>query len=609
MFKSITIIIVITITLTLVFQQYLYGIDWNRPSYFKNYPIANYDQSKPESAWGCVYSRDISVKVVNNVLVAVNVFAINTISAAPGAGPFSDVSQTYAVDYNKDGYADIVSVTYGGRVVIKTNRGIQNGTLVMQDTHSYTFPAWNSQTTSGDGTAIVDDFDNDGKIDLFLYNARGRAVYVPDTIRNVPTTQMYYRDRPMSDSGFVTNWTVTAMSSYDFDGDGYKDIIYADMRGRIWLWRNNPSQGNNRFFNTNFVRLIDDEDIGTTAANGGGVLDIYDFNKDGIPDIIAGNTDKRGIFIYPGRVVNNQIVYDKNQKIAVVRLDGQLGPIASVDPTIANSKSPASLPSFGPTVIKVTDVDRDGLPDIFVGTDAWRQGRNFGGSVYLFKGKEFGNNGIPNFTSLELVRGSYNHENKPPYDFDAGTIGDLDNDGIPDFVAADGNHSGNYYKIITETVKQYKLSDGMLLSDFLVNIVDFKLPNGTTVVGIPKSALPNNFVKAFEVEIEFVESGTGYFELRYAAKGIRDPLLLQPSSYGLMLNAATMQPMMPMMPIPENRKFIARAVLNTPSPDPQVIIVIRPLSQNKAPHIKSITYRIWTSPSRVIIKGFDWNKR
>ncbi|MFN6991797.1 MAG: FG-GAP repeat domain-containing protein, partial [Fervidobacterium sp.] len=597
-------LVILTVNIVLFsLSQHLYGINWSQPNYTKLYPISNYDQSKPESAWGCVYAKDISVRVVNNTLVAVNVFAINTINASPGAGPFTDVSQTYAVDYNKDGYADIVSVTYGGKVVIKTNKKIQNGELVMEDSFSYIFPMWNNVVTSGDGTAIVDDFDNDGRPDLFLYNARYRAVYVPNAIRNVPTNQMYWKDKPLNDNGFLTVWTVTGMSSYDFDSDGYRDIIYADMRGRVWLWRNNPAQRNNRFFNTQIVKLIDDPDIGTTNVNGGGVLDVYDFNKDGIPDIIAANTDKRGVYIYPGKVVNNQIVYDKNQKIAIVRLDGQLGPIALVDPTIPNSKSPAGLPSFAPTVIKVTDVDRDGKPDIFVGTDAWRQNKSFGGSVYLFKGKDFGNNGMPTFTSLELVRGSYSNENRPPYDFDAGAIGDLDNDGVPDFVAADGNHSGNYYKIITETVKSFKISDGILISDFLVNVVDYKLPNGTILTGIPKTELMNNFVKAIEVEIEFMESGTGYFELRYAGKGIRNPSLLDPANYGLMLDASTMKPMTPMMTVPTNKKFTARAELKTPSPDPQVIIVLRPLNKDKAPHIKNIRYKIWTEPSRVIIKG------
>ncbi len=592
------------ILLVLIMTARLFSntIDWLNPNYSKTYPIANYDQSKPESAWGCVYAKDISVRVVNNTLVAVNVYKIDTISASPGAGPFTDVSQTAAVDYNKDGYADIVSVTYGGRVVIKQNEGVVNNDLVMSDIYSYTLPI------AGDGTFIVDDFNNDGKVDLFLYNAKRQAVFVPNAVRAVPSSEMYRKDYPYNDTNFLTNWTVTAMASYDFDGDGYKDIIYADMRGRVWFWKNTNSQGNNRFFNTQFVKLIEDPDIGTTATNGGAVLDVTDINKDGIPDIIAGNTDKRGIFIYLGKVVNNQIVYDKSQKIAIVNNSGSLGSITSVDSTIPNSKDPSLLPSFAPTVIKVTDVDRDGLPDIFVGTDAWRQGQNFGGSIYLFKGKNVGANGVPNFISLELVRGSYSTENKPPYDFDAGTIGDLDNDGIPDFVAADGNHSGNYYKILTQTVKEYKTEPGFMVSNYLVNIVNYKMPDGSIITGIPKSVLQNNFVKAFEVEIEFLESGTGYFELRYSKKAIKDPALIEPKIFGLMLDPLTMKPMAEKMPIPITKKYIARAIIDPPSPDPQVIIVLRPLDKSKAPYIKSIIYRIWTAPAQVVIRGFNWTK-
>jgi len=600
--KILIIAFLVLITLN-VFSE----INWSSPNFSKTYPLLTYNPAKPEEAWGCIYAKDVSIRTAGDKLVAVNAYKINTISASPGAGPFGDVSQTHAIDYNKDGYADIVSITYGGKVVIKENKGLVNNDLYLEDKINYTLlkPGTN-QYIPGDGTFCVDDFDNDGKPDFFLYNAHYQAVFIPDGIRNKP--QIYYKSNPYNDSGFLTNWTVSAMSAYDFDGDGYKDIIYADMRGRVWFWRNNPSKGGNRFFDTQIVKLIDDPDIGTTASNGGAVLDIYDFNKDGIPDIIAGNTDKRGIFIYPGKIVNNSIIYDKNSKIKLVDLSGKLGQIVSVDGTIPNSKDPSILPSFAPTIIRVTDVDRDGKPDIFVGTDAWRQGKNFGGSVYLFRGTDYDSTGMPKFVSLELVSGSYSSENKPPYDFDAGTIADLDNDGVPDFVAADGNHSGNYYKILTQTVKEYKMSDGIMVTDALVNIVDFKSPEGKILIGIPKAELPKNFVRAFEIEIEFMESGTGYFELRYSKKRIKDPTLIIPSNFPLMLDATTMKPMQSYMPIPTSRKFVARAILDTPSPDPQIIIIIRPINPLNAPHIVSIKYKIWTEPSRVIIKGFNWTK-
>ncbi|MEN3043498.1 MAG: VCBS repeat-containing protein, partial [Fervidobacterium sp.] len=132
--------------------------------------------------------------------------------------------------------------------------------------------------------------------------------------------------------------------------------------------------------------------------------------------------------------------------------------------------------------------------------------------------------------------------------------------------------------------------------------------DGRVVVGIPRAVLQNNFVKAIEVEIEFVDGDTGSFELRYSAKSIKDPALIDHRLFGLMLDSSTMQPMKGNMPVPVNKKFTARAVLNTPSPDPQVIIVLKPKNKNEAPHIKSLTYKIWTTPAMVVIRGFNWTK-
>ncbi|SDH48396.1 Repeat domain-containing protein [Fervidobacterium changbaicum] len=569
-----------------------------------NYPISNYDQSKPESAFGCVFAKEISVRVVQNTLVAVNKFKIDTINAEPGAGPFTDVSQTHAVDFNKDGYSDIIAVTYGGKLVVKRNTMSSTGTLDFIDHVSYVIGNSSYSWIPGNGTMVIDDFDNDGKTDLFLYNAHYQAAFINNVTTNKPTTADKDRDiaiRQISkDNKFLTNWTVSAMASFDFDKDGFKDIIYADMSGRVWFWRNDPRRGKERFFDTSQIFLLfSDPGIGTTASNGGAVLDIADLNGDGIPDIVAGNTDKRGIFIYYGEKVNDQIKYDPSKKVAIVKTDGDLGSAAMVDGSIPNSKNPKSLPSFAPTIIKVTDVDRDGYPDIFVGTDAWRQNANFGGSIYLFRGKDRDSTGKPRFVSLELVRGSYSSENKPPFDFDAGTIGDLDNDGIPDFVAADGNHSGNFYKIVTKTVKKYEINPGILVSDKLTNVVDYKLQDGTVVKGIPRSVLQNHFVQAMEVELEFTNDGQGTVELRYSKTYINRPELIDPNNFPRMLDPVQ---------ITSAQTVKARAVLETPSPDPQIIIVLKPANENTAPHLKRITYRIWTAPARVEIKGFRWLK-
>lgn len=298
--------------------------------------------------------------------------------------------------------------------------------------------------------------------------------------------------------------------------------------------------------------------------------------------------NKKSIFVYFGKIVNNQLTFDTDNKLVLTTSSGKLSDYVITDPSIKNSKSPEILPSFGPTIIKITDVDRDGYKDIFIGTDAWRQGKNFGGSVYLFKGVGITPDNKPKFLSLELVHGSYSKDNNPPYDFDAGTIADLDNDGIPDFVAADGNHSGNYYKIITQTQKEYETSPGYLISDYLTNLV-----------GILPKDLPNNFVKRIKVNIGFdLSLGNGSFEIRYIKNGIKDPSLIDPFGYPLMPDASGT--------IVEN--FTTEIEFDKPVPDPQIIIILKPESEFSAPHLKYLKYEIETAPSQVIIKGFNWNK-
>ncbi|MDK2886704.1 MAG: hypothetical protein PWP54_1267 [Thermosipho sp. (in: thermotogales)] len=557
------------------------------------FPIENYSQQYPEKAWGAIFVKNIATRVVKGKIVAVNVYKINSVSTDPGSGPFQDVSQTFAVDYDNDGFADIISVTYHGKVVIKENRGFdKHGNLILKDIKSYYLPIRN-----GDGTMIIDDFDNDGRLDLFLYNSWYYAQYVSNALS--PSTVYYYRinynkvkiNNKKAGKGFVTYWTVSAMASLDYNGDGYKDILYLDQKGRFWVWLNDYKKGNYRFFNEkNIIYLFEDRSISSDEKQGAGVLDIGDVNNDGIVDIVAGHTNKKNIIIYFGKIVNNQLVFDKKDSLKIVENDGKLGPTTYVDTSIPNSKIPKDLPSFAPTIIKITDIDRDGYKDIFVGTYAWRQRKNFGGSVYLFKGIGITNNNKPQYLSLELVHGSYSKDNNPPYDFDAGTIGDLNNDGIPDLVAADGNNSGNYYKIFTKTENLYNTEKGVLISDYIPN-----------VLGILPKDMPQNFIKSITINLKFDTSlGNGYFEVRYIKSGIKDPQLIDVDSYPLVPGCTTKMPI--------QNKFTSTISFSKPVPDPQIIIILIPESSYSAPHLVELEYKVETTSSQVIIKNFNWTK-
>ena len=556
-------------------------------TFTKQFPLSIYNPQFPESAWGSVYSKNISVRQVGSKLLAVNVYKNTTLSSSPDSGPFKDVSQTYAYDLNNDNWADLITVTYGGQVKIKRNdRFDKNGSLLFSDVYTSNLP----KDLKGNGAGIVDDFDKDGKLDLFLFNQDRYGCYVSNVYRNnIQQSEMKYALLQKSnDNNFKTMWTVTAMAAYDYNGDGYKDIIYADMSGRVWFW---PYDKQNNFIHTNVTLLLSDSDIGTDKSEGGAVLDMADINNDGIPDLVAGNTNKRGLFIYFGKMENNQLKFSTNSKLAITKVDGSLGPNTVVDKSLfSNSKDPKNLPSFSPTILKITDIDRDGLKDVIVGTDAWRQGKNFGGSIYLFKGTGYTNDGKPKFVSIELNPGSYSKDNTPPYDFDSGTVADLDNDGTPDFVAADGNNSGNYYKVLTKTSLEYETDPGYMISDY------FPLVTGVTL-----SQLPDNFVRKIGVTVAFDKSkGDGFFEIRYMEKGISNPALVNYLFYPLMPGVSLKQPL-------PNGDFTTEISFSKALPDPQIIIVFYPKSATSAPYLEKLIYSVETEPSRVNMKNFYWS--
>ncbi len=553
-------------------------------TFTKQFPLSIYNPQFPESAWGSVYSKNIAIRQVGSKLLAVNVYKRTTLSSSADSGPFDQVSQTYAYDLNNDNMADLITVTYPGKLLIKHNKGFdKNGSLLFSDVYTSNLPV------RGEGAGIVDDFDKDGKLDLFLFNQDRYGCYVSNVYRNnIPKSEMKSALLQKSnDINFKTMWTVTAMAAYDYNGDGYKDIIYADMSGRVWFW---PYDKQNNFIHTNVTLLLSDSDIGTTDSQGGAVLDMADINNDGIPDLVAGNTNKRGLFIYFGKMENNQLKFSTTSKLAITKVDGSLGPNTVVDTSLfSNSKDPKDLDSFSPTILKITDIDRDGLKDVIVGTDAWRQGKDFGGSIYLFKGTGYTNDGKPKFVSIELIHGNKSGKT-PPYDFDSGTVADLDNDGTPDFVAADGNNSGNYYKVLTKTSLEYETDPGYMISDY------FPLVTGVTL-----SQLPDNFVRKIRVTVAFDKSkGDGFFEIRYMEKGISNPALVNYLFYPLMPGVGVKQP------LPDG-DFTTEISFSKALPDPQIIIVFYPKSATSAPYLEKLIYSVETEPSRVNMKNFYWS--
>lgn len=566
-------------------------------SFHKEFPLQTWNSHYPESAWGAVYSKNIVTRLVSDKVVAVNVYKTKEISTEYDEGPFKDIAHTYVYG---TGFQNIVGITYDATLVLLENTIETIGVTPKFKNNGEKSLNVGKKDEKGEGTMVVDDFNNDGKYDLFFYNSGKSAVFISDFVSFVKQGGGSLKNYTVQnqDEDFITDWTVSAMASFDYNGDGYKDVIYADRAGRFWVWYYDSEE--EAIGKDDIELLFQDEDLlsGSSKDENATVFDIGDVNNDSIPDIVAGYISKKHIFIYLGKIENNKLVFNPDEKIYLTKDDGSLGEAAEIDENNSKSKSPEGLPSFAPAIIKITDVDRDGNKDIFVATDAWKQREkdedlNFGGSVYLFKGKEPEAN-RPKFVSLELIEGEYS--NGKIYDFDAGTVGDLNNDGIPDLVVADGNHTGNYYTIITKIEEKYNTDPGFMISDYMYR-----------VVGIPPSELSNNFIKKIKVTVQFDKFlGDGYFEIRYIKNGIKDSRFIDYNNYPLMPGIPSGG--MKVSELPDDGSFQTEIEFEYPVPKPQVIIVLKPLNENSAPHLVKLVYDVETEPARAVIKEFNWSK-
>jgi outer membrane protein assembly factor BamB len=112
----------------------------------------------------------------------------------------------------------------------------------------------------------------------------------------------------------------------------------------------------------------------------------------------------------------------------------------------------------------VADFSLDGKPDFFVGSDnwGWTKTNGTGTSNHIGgRGFYYRNDGDTQPFSGGYTRQLSNHVDPHTapnlYDFDTGFVLDYDHDpdGTTDFMAADGNHAGNYYLFANRVVENY----------------------------------------------------------------------------------------------------------------------------------------------------------
>jgi enediyne biosynthesis protein E4 len=274
--------------------------------------------------------------------------------------------------------------------------------------------------TMGSGVALFD-YDNDGRLDVFLVNGAPFPDFVPKGTIPQKTGPQYwnrlYHQKPDGAFEDVTEHAGLQGSGYgmgvavgDYDNDGYEDL-YVTALGSNKLYHNN---GNGTFTDVTAKAGVGGSGWSTSAAwvdlDGDGYLDLvvlryiqWDWD-----DLWCGPADNRG-YCHPDVFQPiSMLVYHNNGNGTFSEEAHQLG-----------LDKPAK--ALG---IAIADYDRDGHPDIFVANDSMVE--------YLFH-----NRGNGTFEEVGLESGL-------AVDGDGRTIAgmgtdfsDYNNDGWPDLIVDD----------------------------------------------------------------------------------------------------------------------------------------------------------------------------
>jgi enediyne biosynthesis protein E4 len=253
-------------------------------------------------------------------------------------------------DYDNDGYPDILVTAYG-RCTLYHNNG--NGTFTdVTDQAGVAAPGW---TTS----AVWFDYDNDGKLDLFLcsfveYSAKGqvfcgdnklgkRFYCIPRVFK--PTSSVLFRNNGDGTFKEVSAGTdiqralgkALGVVATDVNADGLMDLFVANDTVQNFLFMN---RGKSKWEEIGLPAEVAFSSNGT-ARSGMGV-DSADFNGDARQDLFVANVDQEMFSLY--RNDGNEVFSD----------------VAG-----ANGVAQATrlLSGWG---LKFFDYDNDGLVDLFL---------------------------------------------------------------------------------------------------------------------------------------------------------------------------------------------------------------------------------------------------
>jgi len=341
----------------------------------------------------------------------------------PAAGGYKGVVE----DFNKDGYNDLAFVnssdSHVKRVPVWIYYGAEKGFLVEN----------RIELPSFQGSAIVTgDFNNDSFIDLAI----GCQYY--DSKEDEETAQrrsfIYWNsaDGFSFDNKLVLSFNgkgAENLASGDLDNDGISDLVLSS-KGKVFLLLS----GHDAFNNTENIREL---------KLSGSLIAIGDYNKDTNLDIAV--TSKNNVSVIKGfgngtfdlnKIITLPVTTPRDLEFADVDLDGLEDLVVAnfsekdgatwtnsfvffSDGNNLMTRKPLELPTIGASGVSCADLNGDNYPEIVFSCKQVVNQRNIYSYVYW---NDHGTFRFENFTQL------------PTQGTTSNTIGDMNNDGLPDVV-------------------------------------------------------------------------------------------------------------------------------------------------------------------------------
>ncbi|CAL1516287.1 VCBS repeat-containing protein [Chitinophaga sp. MM2321] len=371
-----------------------------------------------------------------------------------------------AVDWDKDGFTDLVVGDEDGRVALIRHTGkVKKGMPVFESPVYFKQQADNVKCGAL-ATPVSVDWDGDGDEDIISGSSAGYISFFENLGVNGATPK-WAAPKLLESAGKViriqagengsiqgpseAKWGYTTLSVADWDGDGLKDIIVNSIWGQVIWYKNTGSKRAPKLAKQAYVKVDWDHAIvlkpswiwwktkpGMLVPEWRTTPYVIDWNKDGITDLIM--LDHEGYLSYfEGFKKAGEKILKPGKRIFYGTEGGGFNAnhkltVETPGPLILNTRQ---FGAGGRRKFTIADWDGDGKPDILVNSLNVSMLKNTGtvnGMVQI--------NSNPAPMSTKVLAG---HDTSP-------TTVDWNKDGIPDLLV--GAEDGHFYYMPNPNIKK-----------------------------------------------------------------------------------------------------------------------------------------------------------